>query len=627
MTAPPYLNQLSRRTSLFIAVMLAIGASVCTTTAAATTASARPNATVCQRQPGHAIFRRDSIRVFRKSHHVYGCVRGHTRRVLLWVKGPDPLQQNSVQGWAGNNIAVQSSLSDQYGFSQSIKVVNLVDGVSYGIESYGGQVETGTTAGEPLQAFALSTTGRTARLYETPAPGSFPPVPPTGQVLDVVGPDHYDRTLATTTPGAIPPSSLSFHGSTVSWTENGTQRSAEVRGDRRVQASRASRLSGRGPAAATTITGGTAQQRSLLRQIIAGLAPIHVPPLRIVPVRGGVDLQGPATGLGSLSTWAAWVVGDAFLERSISEHLPPVVEVDAGGSGAPRSNIGDGPLPPRATPARVRATRERIDHLAVASGARIEQLTVSAPAALAVVLRVRVSNAAQFLKERLKPVVLGAWADESRYDGLYIEVDDVHGSAWMDGETLLLAEGFVRKSLIADDPFPMPTASTVPTSGMVKSTDKSIVVARASATAPSGRVRSCAASQLRLALVRVLGATGHRSWDLAFSNVGSTSCSLRGYPSVELVGRSGRAIGPRVLRDRLFRTETVDLAPGQRAFFTLVYAIAGPCRPRSFNADGLAVIPPGAGRRLVLRHQLAVCDQALGGNPTISTVRTRLGNL
>jgi len=83
-------------------------------------------------------------------------------------------------------------------------------------------------------------------------------------------------------------------------------------------------------------------------------------------------------------------------------------------------------------------------------------------------------------------------------------------------------------------------------------------------------IRKCAASQLQLALVRVLGAAGHRSWDLAFSNAGRTSCSLRGYPTVELVGRTGRPIGSRVLRDRLFRTETVDLDHRQRAFFTLM---------------------------------------------------------
>jgi len=233
MTAPPYMNQLSRRAPLLIAVMLAIGASVCTTTSAAMTVSARPTARVCQRQPGHTIFRSGSIRVFRESHHVYGCVRGHTRRVLLWVKVPE--QQSSLQGSVGHDIAVQSVLNNQYGFSQSLWVVNLLDGATYPIASYGGNVETGTVSGNPatpgpwpLEGFAMSSKGLTARLYDTFAPGSGLAAEPTGQVLDVIGPRGYDRTLALTGPGAIAPASLAWQGSVVIWTQNGTPESAMV---------------------------------------------------------------------------------------------------------------------------------------------------------------------------------------------------------------------------------------------------------------------------------------------------------------------------------------------------------------------------------------------------------------
>jgi uncharacterized protein DUF4232/putative Ig domain-containing protein/IPT/TIG domain-containing protein len=144
---------------------------------------------------------------------------------------------------------------------------------------------------------------------------------------------------------------------------------------------------------------------------------------------------------------------------------------------------------------------------------------------------------------------------------------------------------------------------------------------------PPALVGKCKVSHLRLSLVRVLGAAGHRSWDMAVKNLGSATCRLRGYPSVKLLDREGQTIKPRFLHNHLFGIETVDMFQGQRAFFTVIYAIAGPCRPRSVTAYGLAVIPPGDRRRLVLDHQLDVCGAALGGNPTISTIRPRLGNL
>ena len=46
-----------------------------------------------------------------------------------------------------------------------------------------------------------------------------------------------------------------------------------------------------GAANATTIVGGSAAQRAVLRQIVAALDPTRIPELRIVPVDGGVKLK------------------------------------------------------------------------------------------------------------------------------------------------------------------------------------------------------------------------------------------------------------------------------------------------------------------------------------------------
>jgi hypothetical protein len=204
--------------------------------------------------------------------------------------------------------------------------------------------------------------------------------------------------------------------------------------------------------AGTAIISGSVAQRSLLRAILAALLPTHVPLVRVVRAHGGVKLEAPA--LAIRPAWGVVTTGIVFFDRSADRHLPPVVEVDVGRAGWP--TLDAGPRPPRATHASVVAAGRRMRRLAVASGARIEELTVSAPDALAIVLRLRVSNAAKFLVDRLRPLVLAAAAHEARYDGLFLELDDARGIAWADAETQLGGETYVRPTLSGCNPFPPP---------------------------------------------------------------------------------------------------------------------------------------------------------------------------
>jgi hypothetical protein len=210
---------------------------------------------------------------------------------------------------------------------------------------------------------------------------------------------------------------------------------------------------------ATRIIGATAPERSLLQEILAALTPTDVPRLRVVGVPGGVKLQAAVEALRP--TWELLVVGVVFSDRSADEHLPRVLAVDASQVGWPTIGNIQPPRPPRATPASVTATRRMMRRLALASGAAVAVLTVSAPDGLAVVMRLHVSDGARFLEHQLRTLVLGAEAHEARYEGLYIEVDDARGIAWADGETRLGGEHYVRQSLRGCDPFPTPTPSGV----------------------------------------------------------------------------------------------------------------------------------------------------------------------
>jgi hypothetical protein len=135
--------------------------------------------------------------------------------------------------------------------------------------------------------------------------------------------------------------------------------------------------------------------------------------------------------------------------------LPRVLEVDVRQSGWPTSNAS-GRRPPRATTASAAATRRTMLRLAVASGARVAELAVSTPDALAVALRLQVTGAAKFLHHQLRALLLQARAYESRYEGLYVEVDDTHGTAWTSAEARLGGVSYVRPSLRGCDPFPPP---------------------------------------------------------------------------------------------------------------------------------------------------------------------------
>jgi hypothetical protein len=207
--------------------------------------------------------------------------------------------------------------------------------------------------------------------------------------------------------------------------------------------------------ARTRIVGDSSVQRRLLREILTALGPTEIRQLRVVRVPGGVDLEAP--GQAIRAAFEVWVVGAAFFYRSADQRLPPVVDVSVGRVSFPTSNAGRRPT--RATASSVVATRRMIHQLAVDSGAQVMALAVSAPDALAVELRVRVGNAASFLQDRLRALVIGARAYDSRYDGLFVEVDDVRGVVWASASTPLGGEDYVRPSLSGCNPFPPPSPS------------------------------------------------------------------------------------------------------------------------------------------------------------------------
>jgi hypothetical protein len=208
-----------------------------------------------------------------------------------------------------------------------------------------------------------------------------------------------------------------------------------------------------GASPTTRIVGGTSAERALVRGILASLGSSHLSKLQIVSAAGGVKLRNGDGGLRP--AWEVLVVGGTYLERSAALGLPPLLEVDAGSAGWPSSNVG-GAQPKRATVASATAARAAILRAATASGARIAELSVSRPYALAVAVRLKVDDAASFLHHRLGAFVLSVRSRASRYEGSFLEVDDAHGAAWTSAESRLGGVESVRPGLRGCNPFPPP---------------------------------------------------------------------------------------------------------------------------------------------------------------------------
>jgi len=102
----------------------------------------------------------------------------------------------------------------------------------------------------------------------------------------------------------------------------------------------------------------------------------------------------------------------------------------------------------------------------------------------------------------------------------------------------------------------------------------------------------CESSQLLLKFVGFQGATGHRYWQLAFTNEGRP-CSLRGFARVQLLDPGDNPILAAFHHETAFPVSTVVVAHGKRAFVAYTYLDGSFCASGQFYAAKARVFPPG----------------------------------
>jgi hypothetical protein len=132
----------------------------------------------------------------------------------------------------------------------------------------------------------------------------------------------------------------------------------------------------------------------------------------------------------------------------------------------------------------------------------------------------------------------------------------------------------------------------------------------------------CKATELRLSLGKGDGAAGTVFRPLRFTNTGSRTCPIQGFPGVSYVaGDDGHQVGPAAFREGT-KGAAVSLAPGETA-----YADVGFVQVRNFDANvckptavrGLRVYPPHETASLFLSMEGTGC----AGSPPDPQLKVR----
>ena len=146
---------------------------------------------------------------------------------------------------------------------------------------------------------------------------------------------------------------------------------------------------------------------------------------------------------------------------------------------------------------------------------------------------------------------------------------------------------------------------------------------------PAATVAACATSPLQIWFAQPGGAAAGSSYvPLEFSNIGTTSCSLDGYPGVSGVNADGAQLGSAANWNPEVTPTNVVLAPGATAHVILqVVDVANypstVCEPTA--ATGLRVYPPNQKASVVLQYSFEACAKTGSNYLGVDAVNAGVG--
>ncbi len=152
------------------------------------------------------------------------------------------------------------------------------------------------------------------------------------------------------------------------------------------------------------------------------------------------------------------------------------------------------------------------------------------------------------------------------------------------------------------------------------------------ASKPSGRCRTSALSAQPFALAGG-GAAGSRGGAFGLTNRGTVTCTLFGYPGMQLLGANGQPLPTTVIRGQYevvdaVPEQTVTLAPGAQARFYFMYSdtLGGGYPAVCPTASTVEVTPPGAYNHLVVATNIAPCEGHIWVSPVTASTPSPLVN-
>ena len=171
-------------------------------------------------------------------------------------------------------------------------------------------------------------------------------------------------------------------------------------------------------------------------------------------------------------------------------------------------------------------------------------------------------------------------------------------------------------------PSAAPTVTvTATSSGSASSTPTSA----AATTTPAGP-GSCQSSDLKVTLGHGNAAAGTAFYEILFTNVSSTTCTLYGYPGVSFTGETYAVqVGPAATRNHTIQPSLVTLAPGAvaSAQISVVNAQNYPAAACGLTtASGILVYPPNLTTSVGLPFNGYTCvhprDHVLSVDPVVA---------
>jgi uncharacterized protein DUF4232 len=160
-------------------------------------------------------------------------------------------------------------------------------------------------------------------------------------------------------------------------------------------------------------------------------------------------------------------------------------------------------------------------------------------------------------------------------------------------------------SMTSSPSAPAPSSPAVPSSSAAPTKPAS-----SAASQPDGP-GGCASSALQVRALRGSGAAGHQFAFLRFTNISASSCSLTGFPGVQLQ-RAGAPLGLPAQRTST-PVRRVQIAPGD----SVTAQLTDDSTCNAANSDAVQVIPPNRAEKFLVPLALRGCSLHI--DPVISS--------